>query len=52
MLVLSMHCRKDGSPFWAYIFSCPLTAARGSAAKQTLCLMLDITSSRLKRVGK
>ncbi len=44
--------RKDGSPFWAYVFSCPLTTSRGAAAKHNLCVVVDITSSRLKRVGK
>lgn len=44
--------RQDGSPFWAYWFSFPLTAGRGSSARHNLSIIVDITTSRLKRVGK
>mmetsp|Transcript_33534 Transcript_33534/g.74200 ORF Transcript_33534/g.74200 Transcript_33534/m.74200 type:complete len:874 (-) Transcript_33534:546-3167(-) len=45
--------KKDGTPFWAYIFNCPMTAdGRGSTAKHNLCVVVDITTTRLKRVGK
>ncbi|KAJ9505740.1 hypothetical protein QJQ45_029260 [Haematococcus lacustris] len=43
--------RKDGSPFWAYFFSCPLSA-RGSNSRYSLIVIMDITTSRVKRVGR
>ncbi|KAL6756210.1 kinase-like domain-containing protein [Haematococcus lacustris] len=43
--------RKDGSPFWAYFFSCPLSA-RGSNSRYSLIIIMDITTSRVKRVGR
>jgi hypothetical protein len=45
--------RKDGSPFQAYVLSCPLVGGgRGGTARHTLLLLVDITSTRPKRVGK
>nr|AML77961.1 putative LOV domain-containing protein [Dunaliella salina] len=45
--------KKDGSPFWGYFFSCPLMPqGRLGSTQQTLCILVDITATRLKRVGK
>jgi hypothetical protein len=49
---LLLH-KKDGSPFWAYILSCPLVLPKSSTeSQQSLCIVVDITATRLKRVGK
>lgn len=50
---VKLLCYKaDGTPFWAFVYSCPVTPSRKQPAKYALCLIVDITTSRLKRVGK
>lgn len=43
--------KKDGTPFWAYVFNCPLSGD-SVVLKQHLCVIMDITTTRHKRVGK
>ena len=44
--------KRDGTPFWGYVFSFPLSAPLKQAPRHALCLVVDITAARLKRVGK
>ena len=44
--------KKDGSPFWAYIYTCPMTDVRARGARHHLCVIADITTSRFKKIGK
>eukprot|EP00798_Chlamydomonas_sp_ICE-L_P010339 gene10339-8275_t len=44
--------KKDGAPFWAYILSCPLSENKGTFSKQTLHIVIDITSSKVRKIGR
>eukprot|EP00877_Chromochloris_zofingiensis_P009791 jgi/Chrzof1/5065/Cz15g10150.t1 len=50
--------KQDGCPFWAYVFTCPLTlqsqqqVVAGGRPTLQLLLIIDVTTTRLKRIGK
>lgn len=44
--------KRDGTPFWGYVFSCPVANSTRQPPRHALCLVVDITTARLKRVGK
>lgn len=64
-VTMRVQCfRKDGSPFWALICTCPCAQPSAqnshshshnessSSAQRTLCFVVDVTASKPKRVGK
>lgn len=45
--------RKDGSPYWAFVLSCPMQSdASMSLARANLVIMLEVTTSKVIKVGK
>lgn len=48
-----LYYKKDGTPFWAYVFNCPLISdSLVTTTNHHLCVIMDITTTRHKRIGK